>query len=47
MVIFTRRWTRRGHDMIIGPGWVMLLSVVQVVFFGRASCTKETMSNFC
>ena len=33
--------------MIIGPGWAMLLFVVQVVFFGRAPCTKETMSDFC
>ena len=33
MVIFTRKWTRRGHDMIIGPGWAMLLSVIQVVFW--------------
>ena len=27
--------------MIIGPGWVMLLSVVYVVFLGRAPCTKD------
>ena len=47
MVIFTRRWTKRGHDMIIGTGWVMLLHVVLVVFFGRAPCTKETLSYFC
>ena len=33
--------------MIIILGWVMLLSVVQVVFLGRAPCTKETMSDFC
>ena len=33
--------------MIIGPGWAMILSVVQVVFFGIVSCTKETMSDFC
>ena len=33
--------------MIIGPGWAMLLFVVQVVFLGRAPCTKETMANFC
>ena len=43
MVIFTRRWTRRGNDMIISPGWAMLLFVVQVVFLGRAPCTKETL----
>ena len=33
--------------MIIGPGWAMLLSVVQVVFLGRAPYTKETLSDFC
>ena len=33
--------------MIFGLGWAMLLSVVQVVFLGRAPCTKETLSNFC
>ena len=33
--------------MIFGPGWAMLLYVVQVVFFGRAPCTKETMTDFC
>ena len=33
--------------MIIGPGWAMLLFVVQVVFFGRAPCTKKTLSDFC
>ena len=43
MVIFTRRWTWRGHDMIIGLGWAMLLSVVHVVFLGRAPCKKETI----
>ena len=32
--------------MIIGPGWAMLLSVVHVVFWGRAPCTKETMPDF-
>ena len=47
MVIFTSRWTRRGHHIIIGPGWAMLLSIVKVVFFGRALCTKETLSDFC
>ena len=47
MVFFTRRWTWRGHDMIFGPGWVMLLSVVHVVFLGRAPCTKKAMSDFC
>ena len=47
MVIFTRRWTRRGHGMIFGLGWAMLLFVVQVVFLGRNPCTKETLSNFC
>ena len=33
--------------MIFGLGWAMLLSVVQVVFLGRTSCTKETLSDFC
>ena len=33
--------------MIIGPGWAMLLSVVQVVFLGRAPYTKETLSDLC
>ena len=33
--------------MIFGPGWVMLLSVVEVVFLGRAPCTKKTLSYFC
>ena len=33
--------------MIISLGWVMLLSVVQVVFLGRAPCTKENLSDFC
>ena len=33
--------------MIFGPGWAMLLSVVQVVFFGRGPCTKKTLSDFC
>ena len=47
MVIFTRKYTQRDHDMIFGPGWVMLLSIVQVVFFGRSSCTEETLSKFC
>ena len=46
MVIFTPRWTRRGHDMIFDPEWAMLLSVVHVVFFGRAPCTKKTLSDF-
>ena len=32
--------------MIIGPEWVMLLYVIQVVFFGRAPCTKETLFDF-
>ena len=32
--------------MIFGPGWAMLLSVVQVVFLGRVPCTKETLSDF-
>ena len=32
--------------MIIGPGWVMLLSIVQVVFLGRAPCTKKILSDF-
>ena len=43
MIIFTRRWTRRGHDIIFGLGWAMLLFVVHVVFFGRAPYTKETL----
>ena len=33
--------------MIIGPGWAMLLSFVQVLFFGIAPCIKETLSDFC
>ena len=33
--------------MIMRPGWAMLLSVVKVVFLGRAPCTKETLSDFC
>ena len=33
MVIFTRRWTWRGHDIIFGLRWAMLLYVVQVVFW--------------
>ena len=33
--------------MIFGPIRVMLLSVIQVVFLGRAPCTKETLSDFC
>ena len=32
--------------MIFGPGWVMLLFVIQVVFLGRTPCTKETLSDF-
>ena len=32
--------------MIFGPRWAMLLSVVQVVFLGRALCTNETLSDF-
>ena len=32
--------------MIFGTGWVMLLSFIQVVFLGRAPCTKETLSDF-
>ena len=32
--------------MIFGLGWAMLLSVVHVVFFGRAPCTKENLPNF-
>ena len=32
--------------MIISPGWAMLLSVVQVVFSGRAPYIKETLSDF-
>ena len=33
--------------MIFGPRWAMLLSVVLVVFLGRAPCIKETMFDFC
>ena len=33
--------------MIFDPGWAMLLFVVQVIFLGRALCTKETMFDFC
>ena len=33
--------------MIFGIGWAMLLSIVQIVFLGRAPCTKKTMSDFC
>ena len=33
--------------MIFGPGWVMLLSIVQVVFLGRAPCIKKTLFIFC
>ena len=33
--------------MIFGPGWAMLLSVIQVVVFGRPLYTNETMSDFC
>ena len=33
--------------MIFGPKWTMLLFVVEVVFLGRATCTNETMSDFC
>ena len=33
--------------MIIGLEWAMLLSVVQVVFLGKASCTNKTLSDFC
>ena len=40
------RWTRRGHDMIFGPIWAMIFSVIQVVFLGKAPCTKENLSNF-
>ena len=29
--------------MIFDPGWAMLLSIVQVVFFGKAPCTKKTV----
>ena len=32
--------------MIFGPGWAMLLSVVQVVFLGRAPYTKKTVRFF-
>ena len=32
--------------MIFGPGWAMLLSVVHVVFLGRAPITKDTLSDF-
>ena len=33
MVIFTRRWTLRGHYVILGPEWVMLLYIIQFVFW--------------
>ena len=33
--------------MIFDPEWVMLLSVVQVVFLGRASCIKKILFDFC
>ena len=33
--------------MIFGLKWAMLLSVVEVIFLGRATCTNETMSDFC
>ena len=32
--------------MIFGPGWAMLLSVVQVVIFGRASLYKGDSVQF-
>ena len=32
--------------MIFGPGWAMLLSVVQIVFLGGTPYTKETLPNF-
>ena len=32
--------------MIFGPGWAMLLSIIQVVFLGSAPCIKDTLSNF-
>ena len=47
MVIFTRRWTQIGHDMIFGLEWAILLSVVQVVFLGRDPYIKENLSDFC
>ena len=33
--------------MVFGPGWAILLFVVHVVLLGRASYTKETLSDFC
>ena len=33
--------------MIFGPGWAVLVSVVHVVFLGRAPYTEETLSDFC
>ena len=33
--------------MIFDPGWVMLLSVVHVVFLDRAPYTKKTLFDFC
>ena len=33
--------------MIFGPEWAVLVSVVHVVFLGRAPYTKETLSDFC
>ena len=45
MVIFTRRWTQRGHDMIIGLEWAMLLSVVHVVFWVEPPLQR--LPDFC
>ena len=33
--------------MIFDLGWVMLLSIVHVVFLGRTPYTKEALSDFC
>ena len=33
--------------MIFGPGWAMLLYILQVVFLGIGPCTKKTLSDFC
>ena len=33
--------------MIFGIGLAMLLSVIQVIFFGRAPYINETLFDFC
>ena len=47
MSIFVRRWTWRGHDMIFGHRWTMLLSAVHAVFLDRAPYIKENLYDFC